>query len=186
MNISIVGTLLLLFALEEVDASNHVLFHNRKTEDSVPSVREDFKEDETETVELENKRKHVNGIPDSDKEETNKAQDRITEGKGEGNEKKSTKRSHPQVCPPGWLSPWDYADRPNSDCGGEGYGGHCGCGGGNEGDGCDVGYGCGVFACGCGECGCRFHGGFRHQNGFGRRFPQVFNDGHIQHVWLSE
>ena len=93
---------------------------------------------------------------------------------------KATKRCHPQVCPPGWISPWDYVGSQNNI--------HVGCGGGCNG-GYDCGYGCeggdveygGCGGCGCG-CGCTGGCGC----GYGRCFPHVFRDGNVQHVWLGE
>lgn len=174
----IVGTLLLIiFASLELVPSN------------AQSVHKDIQEAKTRAVEYENKRTSVDDITDNNESEENNNQDQsiIQEGNREG--KKSIKRSHPQVCPPGWLSPWDYVDRSNSGCS-EGNGGacNCGCGGGCEEDGCDNEYGYDECDCdgegGCGECGCRFHDGFVSRNRFGRRFPHTFNDGLIQHVWL--
>ena len=151
---------------------------------TVPSIHEDVKEEETDP-------EHENENVHDDKEEGKNVLDENDKKRKKENCFK--KRSHPQVCPPGWLSPWDFTD--NSNCGGCGCG-NCGCGGGFEGgitgsdelDGCDggdygFGGGCG---CGCGGCGCKFHGVYMRHNGFGRRMPRLFNDGRIQHVWLSK
>lgn len=97
---------------------------------------------------------------------------------------KATKRCHPQVCPPGWISPWDYFGSQNNihvGCGGGCNGGYDGgYDGGYEGEGGDVEYGgCGGCGCGCGcTCGCG--------RGYGRCFPHAFRDGNVQHVWLGE
>lgn len=162
-------------------------FYEGKLDATEQSIHEDAKEDETDPEHSE----HDNENVDDDEEEEKNVLDE--NDRKTMKENISTKRSHPQVCPPGWLSPWDFTD--NSNCGGCGCG-NCGCGGGFEGgisgsdelDGCghgDYGFG-GGCGCGCGGCGCKFQGGFMRHNGFGRRMPRLSNDGRIQHVWLSK
>lgn len=162
-------------------------FYEGKLDATEQSIHEDAKEDETDPEHSE----HDNENVDDDEEEERNVLDENDRKRMKENI--STKRSHPQVCPPGWLSPWDFTD--NSNCGGCGCG-NCGCGGGFEGgisgsdelDGCghgDYGFG-GGCGCGCGGCGCKFQGGFMRHNGFGRRMPRLSNDGRIQHVWLSK
>lgn len=162
-------------------------FYEGKLNATEQSIHEDAKEDETDPEHSE----HDNENVDDDEEEEKNVLDE--NDRKTMKENISTKRSHPQVCPPGWLSPWDFTD--NSNCGGCGCG-NCGCGGGFEGgisgsdelDGCghgDYGFG-GGCGCGCGGCGCKFQGGFMRHNGFGRRMPRLSNDGRIQHVWLSK
>lgn len=162
-------------------------FYEGKLNATEQSIHEDAKEDETDPEHSE----HDNENVDDDEEEEKNVLDENDRKRMKENI--STKRSHPQVCPPGWLSPWDFTD--NSNCGGCGCG-NCGCGGGFEGgisgsdelDGCghgDYGFG-GGCGCGCGGCGCKFQGGFMRHNGFGRRMPRLSNDGRIQHVWLSK
>lgn len=162
-------------------------FYEGKLDATEQSIHEDAKEDETDPEHSE----HDNENVDDDEEEEQNVLDENDRKRMKENI--STKRSHPQVCPPGWLSPWDFTD--NSNCGGCGCG-NCGCGGGFEGgisgsdelDGCghgDYGFG-GGCGCGCGGCGCKFQGGFMRHNGFGRRMPRLSNDGRIQHVWLSK
>lgn len=118
-------------------------------------------------------------------ERLNDDDERATE-KGRGQEKSPHKRSHPNVCPPGWISPWDYAGS-HGVCGS-----NCGmCDGGFCGDVFDSGCGCGECV-GCGGCcggydGCecgKFYGRIFRPGG--RRFPRLFSDGRIQHVWLSK
>lgn len=166
-------------------------FYEGELESTVQSINEDAGEDETDPEQSEYKNENVHDVVNKGEEEGENVQ-------GENDRKRkrensSKKRSHPQVCPPGWLSPWDFTD--NSNCGGCGCG-NCGCGGGfgggisgsDELDSC----GCGEYGfgggcgCGCGGCGCKFHGGFMGHNGFGRRLPRLSNDGRIQHVWLSK
>ena len=155
---------------------------------TVQSIHEDAKEDETEPEQSENENKNVH----NDGEEEKDVLDENDRNRKKENSFK--KRSHPQVCPPGWLSPWDFTD--NSNCGGCGCG-NCGCGGGfgggisgsDELDCCgrgDYGFGGGCGGYGCGGCGRKFHGVYMRHNGFGRRMPRLFNDGRIQHVWLSK
>jgi len=162
-------------------------FYEGKLDATEQSIHEDAKEDETDPEHSE----HDNENVDDDEEEEQNVLDENDRKRMKENI--STKRSHPQVCPPGWLSPWDFTD--NSNCGGCGCG-NCGCGGGFEGgisgsdelDGCghgDYGFG-GGCGCGCGGCGCKFQGGFMRHNGFGRRMPRLSNDGRIQHVWLRD
>lgn len=162
-------------------------FYEGKLDATEQSIHEDAKEDETDPEHSE----HDNENVDDDEEEEKNVLDENDRKRMKENI--STKRSHPQVCPPGWLSPWDFTD--NSNCGGCGCG-NCGCGGGFEGgisgsdelDGCghgDYGFG-GGCGCGCGGCGCKFQGGFMRHNGFGRRMRRLSNDGRIQHVWLSK
>lgn len=162
-------------------------FYEGKLDATEQSIHEDAKEDETDPEHSE----HDNENVDDDEEEEKNVLDE--NDRKTMKENISTKRSYPQVCPPGWLSPWDFTD--NSNCGGCGCG-NCGCGGGFEGgisgsdelDGCghgDYGFG-GGCGCGCGGCGCKFQGGFMRHNGFGRRMPRLSNDGRIQHVWLSK
>lgn len=162
-------------------------FYEGKLDATEQSIHEDAKEDETDPEHSE----HDNENVDDDEEEEKNVLDENDRKRMKENI--STKRSHPQVCPPGWLSPWDFTD--NSNCGGCGCG-NCGCGGGFEGgisgsdelDGCghgDYGFG-GGCGCGCDGCGCKFQGGFMRHNGFGRRMPRLSNDGRIQHVWLSK
>lgn len=162
-------------------------FYEGKLDATEQSIHEDAKEDETDPEHSE----HDNENVDDDEEEEKNVLDENDRKRMKENI--STKRSHPQVCPPGWLSPWDFTD--NSNCGGCGCG-NCGCGGGFEGgisgsdelDGCghgDYGFG-GGCGCGYGGCGCKFQGGFMRHNGFGRRMPRLSNDGRIQHVWLSK
>lgn len=171
----------LSYGRENIDRSSH----EGEMDATVQSIHEDAKEEETDPEPSEHKNKNVR---DAKEEEKN-----VLDENDRKREKDIflRKRSHPQVCPPGWLSPWDFTD--NSNCGGCGCG-NCGCGGGfgggisgnDELDDCgrgDYGFGEG---CGCGGCGCKFDGVFMRHNGFGRRMPRVFNDGRIQHVWLSK
>lgn len=151
---------------------------------TVQSIHENVREDQSDPFKSKNGNEIVN---DGEEEESNDDQD---EDNRKGNREHNHKKSfHPQVCPPGWMSPWDFADNPN--CCGCGGCGCCGCncngrfgdfGASDElnADECGCGeYGCGGgCCCGCGGCGCRFHGG--------RRLPRVFNDGRIQHVFLSK
>ncbi|KAL9984397.1 hypothetical protein ACROYT_G006685 [Oculina patagonica] len=170
-------------------------------ESTVRSIHEDVSEDETDPLKSEHDKENLHNVAKNGEFEEKESNDDQNESHRKGNrENNSKKRSHPQVCPPGWLSPWDYVGNSNSGgCGGCG----CGCGNcGSNGDfggvgaadeldaaGCGCGeYGCGGgCCCGCGGCGCKFHGGgFMHHNGYGRRSPRLFNDGHIQHVWLRD
>ena len=162
-------------------------FYEGEQDATVQSIHEDAEEDEMdpEQSELDNDRVH-----DEEEGKKNVLDENDRKRKKENN---SNKRSHPQVCPPGWLSPWDFTD--NSNCDGCGCG-NCGCGGGfgggisgsdeiascGRGD-YEFGGGCG---CGCGGFGCKFHGGFMRHNGFGRRMSLLSNDGRVQHVWLSK
>jgi len=178
--------IILSYGQENIDRP----FYEGEVDATVQSNHEDAKEDETdpEQPELDNERAH-----DDEDEEKNVLDENDRKRKKENN---SNKRSHPQVCPPGWLSPWDFTD--NSNCGGCGCGcGNCGCGGGFGGGGISssdeiASCGCGDYefgggcGCGCGGYGCKFHGGFMRHNGFGRRMPRLSNDGRVQHVWLSK
>ena len=100
--------------------------------------------------------------------------------------KSPRKRSHPYDCPPGWISPWDYAGSHglcSSNCGScdAGFGGD----GFDSGCGCDECVGCGGCCGGYDGCECgKFHGGVFRPGG--RRFPRLFNEGGVQHVWLSK
>ena len=171
-------------------------------ESTLQTIHEDVREDEADPFEYKHDNKNHHDISNNgEKEQSNDEEDESYRKKG-NRENNSKKRSHPQVCPPGWLSPWDCAGNSNcGGCGGCGCGcgcGNCGCNGGfggvGAGDeldsaecGCGDYHGCGGgCCCGCGGFGCRFHGGFMHHNGFGRRLPRQFNDGRVQHVWLSK
>ena len=166
-------------------------FYEGQLDATVQSIHEDAKEDETDREQSEHEIKNAHDIVNEGKEGEINAQDQNGRKKKRGNSSK--KRSHPQVCPPGWMSPWDFTD--NSNCGGcgcENCGGGGGFGGGISGsdelDSCghgDYGFG-GGCGCGCCGCGCKFHGGFMRHNGFGRRMPRLSNDGRFQHLWLSK
>ena len=162
-------------------------FYEEELDATIQSIHEDAKEDEKDPEQSE----HGNENDHEDNEEEKNVLDENDRKRKKENN--SNKRSHPQVCPPGWLSPWDFTG--NSNCGGCGCG-NCGCGGGfggsiscsDELDSCgpgDYGFG-GGCGCGCGACGCKFHGGFMGHNGFGRPMPRLSNDGRIQHVWLRK
>ena len=162
-------------------------FYEGELDATVQSIYEEAKEDETDPKES----KHINKNVYEELEKNFQDQNERKRKR----ENSSKKRSHPQLCPPGWMSPWDFADNSNSGgcgCGNYGGGGSFGggisgideldtCGHGNYG----FGGGCGC-GCGCGGCGCKFHGGFMRHHGFGRRMPRLSNDGRFQHVWLSK
>lgn len=189
-----VSTLLVIIFFVQVTLSHDrentdLPFHEEEMESSVQSIHEDIRGDETDLDKSENE----NDVTYDDEEDENDDQDesvRVRRGKREEHNPKKRSGSR---CPPGWLSPWDFAGNSNCDVGG--CGGNCGGGGGFDGDGgfdngygcgeCGCGGGCGCGGCGCG-CGCKFNGGFTHHHGFGHRCPHLTHDGRINHVWLSK